>query len=81
VFVAARPRFKQCWEQTPSTQQTGRASLRVNIAPSGRVSTAEVKDSDLPEFVNRCLVGEARRMQFPAASDPTVVTFPLVFRR
>jgi TonB family protein len=74
---------RYCYEQELTKQHTlqGRVTLRLTIAPSGRVAASEVSQSTLGnDPAESCIAAAARGWQFPApeGGGPVEVTYPFV---
>lgn len=81
VLQRASPQFKRCYERalTDRPELSGRASLRLEIAASGRVTEVTVEfPVEAPRFT-QCLRDAAAKLQFLKGPAPYKVAWPIVF--
>lgn len=75
--------FRACYERALRARPdlSGRVSLRVELAPDGRVTAASVQGDTINDpDLSACLVARARAMRFaPTAGGPITLTWPMVF--
>jgi TonB family protein len=76
---------KKCYEQElqNSPKLQGRVVIKIVISASGKVSSAEVKESTVPsEPVGACVAEVMRKAQFPAPKGGgiVIVSYPFVFK-
>ena len=86
VMRRHRRGFQHCYERELQADPSlaGRVSVRFTIDPTGSVQSAQVQECTLDNSaVESCVVGQVRRMQFPAPDGGgiVVVTNAWVFSR
>jgi Ca-activated chloride channel family protein len=86
VFDLHHNEVKFCYERDLQSDHTlaGKLTLALTVAPDGRVTAAEIADSDFGgTTVDSCIVEAARRWTFPAvlAGGVTIVRHPYVFQQ
>lgn len=64
---AGLDQLRRCYERSlrSSPNLGGKLTLSMRVAADGHVQRAEVKGSDLPVELQRCLTQEAQRLRFP----------------
>ncbi len=87
VILSHKSEIQRCFgdalESNPNAQQ-GRILYQWKIAPSGRVSALEIKESDLKDSeLENCVSKVVLDMRFPEASNglPTRIIYPFVFKK
>ena len=86
VVAARSPEVRQrCWQpalakREPGAPETARVTVTLAIAPDGSVRSASsgASPSGYPGLAS-CIVGQARRWQFPKSRGSTTVNVPFVF--
>ena len=75
-------RLRVCYGNSlhSDTSLQGRVSVRLIIAPSGKVLAADDAGSDLPDpRVIACVLKEYRRIEFPPSTETSTVVYPIMF--
>lgn len=84
TLVQKQGAFRGCYEigNQGAGGFTGTVGLRVTINAAGMVAQADVTLTTTKNAqVDSCVLGEIRRMQFPAKGSGAVVSFPIDFGR
>ena len=76
-----QPGLRQCFMHAAqwSGLRRGGTVLSFMILASGTVESAVATESDLPESVNKCLVEQVERWDFPSGESNVQVNYPLSF--
>ena len=86
VFRRHQAQIKHCYERQLEKDRRlrGRLVLKLTIDGNGRVSAAEIGESELAnEALHACITDGARKWEFPVVGDHEVYTiaYPYVFNR
>jgi TonB family protein len=83
LIARHRNEVRACYETALQKDHalSGRVELQLTIAPSGRVTAADIGKSDLGGDVGACIAHAARRWEFPRAEGGggTIITYPYRF--
>ncbi|MGE0790512.1 MAG: TonB family protein [Sandaracinaceae bacterium] len=82
VVRARQPELMHCYDQGRAAHPgiEGRVVLRLEIAASGAVRSAQIANTTLNDpSTERCMVAAAQRWAFPSANGPTAVSYPVIF--
>ncbi|NUP06913.1 MAG: AgmX/PglI C-terminal domain-containing protein [Polyangiaceae bacterium] len=83
VIRESFPKLRLCYENNlrPCPNINGRVTVSFTIEPTGRVSHADTKASDLPDqAINDCVAKRFRELQFPPfEGKPIRVVYPVLF--
>ena len=74
--------FRACYAKEVAKRKSlrGKIVVRFEINPPGVVTKASLASSTLKsEAVETCVVTQIKRLKFPAADEPSVVSYPFVF--
>jgi TonB family protein len=85
--VAVNRRLRElrtCFERgrMDNPQLAGRVLVRIGVAPSGRVTSAEIASGSLGSAVNTCIVALVKTWTLPAPAGgvATTITYPFTFQ-
>ena len=81
LLDGGQPAFLRCWVRAQRADPaliSAKVSVHVELDAEGKVTTL-TNDAELATFAN-CVAFVAAHLQFPAAGQPAVVDFPLLFR-
>jgi hypothetical protein len=70
---------RTCWERGGGTESNVNVRVKLTIAATGNVQTANADGND--PIVSKCIENAVRTWQFPASSGPTTVEIPFHFLR
>ena len=73
--------LQRCYERASRGAPAGstvRMTVSVNVAPSGRVKSANVKGSG-PGGLSQCMEGNVKRWKFPSSAEGGAASFPVLF--
>lgn len=78
--------YRQCYLESEiyrgrKNSPPGQMEVEFLIMPSGKVSTAKIKNSNMPKDPNFevCVVGQIKAINFPNVKEETIVTQPINF--
>jgi outer membrane biosynthesis protein TonB len=83
VVDDGRPGLKVCYQRALTRDATltyGHLSVRLSIAPSGKVDNVKIAGPAAFRALEPCLETAISKWTFPAGSEPYSAKFPLVFR-
>jgi hypothetical protein len=84
VVARAQPRFVACFRTHAAalSAATGRATVELSVASSGKVTSAAARVPLATPALARCLEEEALALRFPRHPDRELrFSFPLVYRK
>ena len=72
--------YSEALQRDPAPK--GTLVVRFDLAPSGEIRSAEIRDSTIPggDAVGACLVEHFLRWDWPAGHGEVVVRYPFTFR-
>ena len=83
VIGDGRPGLKVCYQRALTRDETltfGHLTVRLSIAPSGRVDSVKIAGPPAFRALEPCLETAISKWTFPAGPEPYAAKFPLVFR-
>jgi len=83
VISDGRPRLKLCYQRALTRDETlvsGDLTVRLSIAPSGKVDSVKVVGPSAFRALEPCLETAISKWSFPTSPEPYAAEFPLALR-